>query len=111
MYNVFLTDHAKQNLTKLKKHGKRTLEQLRSVLGELARDPHAMTQEFHAPLQGYRSLHVGRFRAVIKIVEKEVRVYVVGIGWHESGSREDIYQQIHRALLSGAIKFPRPENQ
>src|SRR4051812_10039739 len=100
MFQVLLTDNARQNLVKLKKYGKRTLTQLHEVLAELAVDPYAITQELQAPLQGYRSLHSGRFRAVVKIVDKEVRVYVVGIGWHESGSRDDIYQQIRRALAS-----------
>src|ERR1035437_1000064 len=111
MYKVYLTDHAKQNLVKLKKYGKRTLEQLHRVLAELAGNPYAITHELHAPLQGYRSLHVGRFRSIIKIVDKEVRVYIVGIGWHESGSREAIYQQVHRAILPGAIKLQPPKDE
>jgi len=105
MYEVFVTEHAKKNLAALKKHGKQTLLQIRRVLAELAHDPYGQTSELHAPLHAYRSLHVGRFRAVVQIHEKQVRVYVVAVGWHESGSRDDIYQQLGRAILSGAIKI------
>lgn len=77
--------------------------QIRRVLGDLEGDPYGMTQQLSAPLNGLRSLHVGRFRAIIKIVDKEVLVYVLAVGWHTSGSRQDIYQKVHRALQSGLI--------
>ncbi len=109
MYQVLLTENATRHLAKLKKHGKKTLLQIRGVLRDLQADPYGITQELHAPLQGYRSLHVGRFRAVVRIVDTQVRVYVVGVGWHESGSRDDIYRQVHRALLAGAIKLDLPK--
>src|SRR4051812_18004612 len=106
MYEVVITDYARKHLKKLKKYGQETLLQIRRVLAELEADPIGMTTPLHSPLNEYRSLHSGRFRAVIKIVDKEVRVYVIGVGWHESGSREDIYARIHRAIIAGAISIP-----
>lgn len=106
MYEVVLTEFAAKQLKKMKKHGRETLLQLQRVLGELKSDPYGMTTELHTPLHEYRSLHSGRFRAVVKIRDKEVRVYVVGVGWHESGSRDDVYARITRALISGAISLP-----
>jgi mRNA-degrading endonuclease RelE of RelBE toxin-antitoxin system len=104
MYTVIVTASAKKNLSSLRKFGKETLKQIRRVLGGLEGDPYGMTHPLSAPLNAYRSLHVGRFRAVIKIVDKEVRVYVMAVGWHTSGSRDDIYQQFQRALKMGLIQ-------
>ena len=104
MYRVIVTAHAKENLSLLRKHGKGTLMQIRQVLGDLASDPYGMTQPLSAPLNGLRSLHMGRFRAIIKIVDRDVLVYVVAVGWHTSGSRQDIYQEVHRALKLGLIE-------
>ena len=68
-----------------------------------------MTQALHAPLQAYRSLHCGRFRVIVKIVDHQVKiVYVMAVGWHESGSREDVYQSLQRAIRMGIIKMPPP---
>jgi mRNA-degrading endonuclease RelE of RelBE toxin-antitoxin system len=107
MYEVLLTDHAKKNLAEMKRYGKKTLRQLQAILGELRTDPYGMTQPLHAPLQAYRSLHSGRFRAILKIVDHQVKiVYVMGVGWHESGSREDIYPSLRRALEMGLLKLP-----
>lgn len=108
MYSVFVTDFALKNLQKLKRHGKENLRQIHRLLAELKTDPYGMTQELHAPLQGFRSLHSGRFRAVIRIVDQKLYVYIVGIGWHESGDRDDIYQVVQRALASGVIKLDNP---
>ena len=107
MYEVLLTEHARKNLAELKRYGKKTLRQLHGLLGELRTDPYGMTQPLHAPLQGYRSLHSGRFRAILKIVDHQVKiVYVMGVGWHEGGSRDDIYQSLQRAIETGIIKIP-----
>jgi mRNA-degrading endonuclease RelE of RelBE toxin-antitoxin system len=109
MYEVVITQHAKRNLAELKRHGKAILKQLHGVLENLKSDPYGTTQELHAPLQGYRSLHSGRFRAIVRIVEKKVHVvYVVGVGWHESGSRNDVYAQVERAIRAGVIKLTPP---
>ena len=107
MYEVVLTDLATKNLKKLKKHGRETLLQIQRVLLELEKDPYGMTTELRSPLHEYRSLHVGRFRAVVKIVDRDVVVYILGVGWHESGSRDDIYAKITRAIEAGAILLTR----
>ena len=112
MYEVLLTDHAKKNLAELKRFGKKTLRQLHSLLADLRNDPYGMTQPLHAPLKAYRSLHCGRFRVVIKIVDSQVKiVYVMAIGWHESGSRDDIYQSLQRAIHMGIIKIPAADRE
>ena len=107
MYKVIVTAFAKENLSSLRKHGKDSLMQIRRVLGDLEGDPHGMTQPLSAPLNGYRSLHVGRFRAIIKIVDAQVLVYVMAVGWHKSGSRDDIYQKIHPVLEMGLIQVKK----
>ena len=107
MYEVLLTEHAQKNLAELKRYGKKTLRQLHGLLAGLRTDPHGMTQPLRAPLQAYRSLHSGRFRAIIKIVHAQVKiVYVMGVGWYESGSRDDIYESLRRAVHMGIIKIP-----
>ena len=107
VYRVLLTDHAKRNLRDLKRHGRKSMLQIQAALEELQRDPFGLTQELQSPLAGYRSLHVGRFRAVIRIEQAKVLVYILAVGWHESGSRDDIYQEVLRALRGGALRLPR----
>lgn len=103
LYKVVMTDTAKAMLRDLKRHGKGTIEQLKRVVLGLENNPQGQTTELRAELKGYRSLHVGRFRIIVKIMEKEVLVYVVGVGWHESGDREDVYQLVTSLVKRGRI--------
>jgi addiction module RelE/StbE family toxin len=104
-YRVEMTATAKAMLKDLKRHGKGTLEQLKQVVMGLANNPHGQTTELRAELKGYRSLHVGRFRIIVKIVDEKVTVYVIGIGWHESGDRDDVYQLVASLVKRGRISL------
>jgi mRNA-degrading endonuclease RelE of RelBE toxin-antitoxin system len=108
-YEVVITESAKLMLKDLKRHGKGTLEQLKRVIMGLATNPEGQTTELRAELKGFRSLHVGRFRIIIKIVEHEVKVYVVGVGWHESGDRDDVYQLVSALIKRGRITLSSTE--
>jgi len=103
-YKVIITTTARLMMRDLKKFGKGTIEQVQRIITDLAYDPEGKTQPLRNELAGFRSLHRGRFRIIIKIVNREVCVYVWGVGWHESGARADVYQALARLLT----KEPKP---
>lgn len=104
-YQVEITEPAEEMLRDLRSHGKETLRQLKEVICGLAIDPEEQTEPLRGVLSGYRSLHSGRFRVVVKISTKRVVVYVIGVEFHASGSRRDVYQLIARAIERK--KFPK----
>src|SRR5205085_11814453 len=84
-YQVVITATGERTLKDLlKKRGHQAIEQVRVVIQGLEEDPEQKTQPLTGMLAGFRSLHSGRFRIVIRIVHKQVRVYIVGVGWHAS---------------------------
>src|SRR5438309_8231317 len=101
-YQVFITLTCKKTLKAIKKkRGVEAVQQIQELILDLAVDPEQKTQPLTGMLKGFRSLHSGRFRVVIRISERTVRVYVVGAGWHASGERDDIYQVLSRMIESG----------
>ena len=106
-YTVAITPFAAKGLRKLsKKLGKTLFHQLNEAISGLKENPQGKTQELGGPLAAYRSLHVSRVRVVVKIVDVTVTVYVVAAGWHEADSRDDIYEQLTRALDEGVDLVP-----
>ena len=103
-YEVFITGTAAAHLRRIgKKRGRGALEQLHALIGDLTEDPESKTQALRGALSGFRSLHGGRFHVIIRISGRAVRVYVVAVGWHESGSRDDVYAALERAVRRGGI--------
>jgi mRNA-degrading endonuclease RelE of RelBE toxin-antitoxin system len=103
-YEVFITQTCKKTLKAIKKkRGEEAVRQVQALILDLAINPEQKTQPLTGMLKGFRSLHAGRFRIVIRINDRIVRVYVVGAGWHASGERDDIYQVLSRMLESGEI--------
>jgi len=103
-YAIKITGPAKSGLKRLaKKLGKPLFLQLKAAIDDLKFDPELKTQELGKPLSAFRSLHVGRSRVVVRISDVTVTVFVVAAGWHESGDRDDVYQQVIRAIESGSL--------
>lgn len=103
-YEVRMTASAEKMLKGLqRKRGRQAIETLRSIIMDLADSPLEKTQPLTGALRGLRSLHSGRFRIVVRVVERTVQVFVVGIGWHSSGDRDDIYQVLQRLARSGRL--------
>lgn len=76
---------------------------MQATLADLAIDPLAKTEPLRGRLKGLRSRHVGRFRIVVKVSSRRVVVWVIGLGWHTSGDRDDIYAVLARAIERGII--------
>lgn len=103
-YEVALTSTAIDMLRDIKRtRGKQTYEQLREAILDLAESPVEKTKPLTGLLRAFRSLHLGRFRVVVRVSDAEVRVYVVGVGWHASGDRDDIYQVLQRMASEGRL--------
>ena len=104
-YRVFLSESAKQMLRKIgEKYGKKVYEILRDLIFALEVEPEKKGQPLGGGLRGLYSLHYSRYRVIYKIQRDECVVLIVGAGWHESGSRADIYQVIERMIESGEIR-------
>ena len=111
-YRVLLTDEAKDMLRRLgKKYGKKTYQVLRDLIRGLAVEPEKKGIELRAPLSGFYSLHYSRFRIIYMIEDDVAKVLVVGAGFHESGSRKDVYQVIERLVKSGVIVLPKDKER
>lgn len=102
VYKVRITLRAEKQLKKLaKKLGKPLFGQFRSAIEGLERDPLGQTQVLGGRLRRYRSLHVGRCRAVVRIDNTSVTVYVIASDWHEAGDRNDVYEKLMRQIDEG----------
>lgn len=103
-YQIKIRSRAKQGLKRLRKRlGKSKFQSLRQAIDNLKHDPESQTQELYGALAEFRSLHFGRVRIVIKLSNRLVTVYVVAAGWHTSGDRDDVYQEMLRALERGIV--------
>lgn len=103
-YEVLITETAAASLREIgRTRGRAALKQLRAVIEALAVDPEKQTEPLRGPLKGLRSKHTGRFRVIVRVAQRTVRVYVVYAGWHQSGSRADIYAAVERAVKAGMI--------
>ena len=101
---VKITPRAKRMLKGIaRKHGRAQYNQLDSAILDLSENPEGKTTGLRGSLASFRSLHSGRFRIVVKIVDTSITVHVVGAGWHEFESRDDIYAVMTRLVESGAV--------
>ena len=103
-YRVQLTGRAKKDLRKIgKRKGKSTYEKLRDLINDLEFEPAEKGDALTGPLRGFFSLHYSRYRVIYVVEEGEARVIAVSVGYHESGSRHDIYRIVTRLVEMGAI--------
>ncbi len=103
-YLVRIGREAKEMLRKIgKKFGKKTYEALRDLIFELEFSPEQKGEALTGELHGLHSLHYSRFRVIYRIHNNEALVVVLAAGWHESGSRKDIYRILERLVESGVI--------
>lgn len=107
-YRVVLTRTAIDMLRRIKRQrGRQTYEQLKSVVMELASNPLQRTQPLTGLLRECRSFHSGRFRIVLRVRDAALEVWVVGVGWHTSGDRDDVYRVLERLAASGRLQPPK----
>ncbi len=111
-YRIEIRPAAVKGLERLaKKLGRNHFAKLREAIQELSTDPYGKTQELYGGLSDFRSLHWSRCRVVVKISDTTVCVYVVAAGWHTSGDRDDVYQQVLRALEDGDVGITEPDEE
>lgn len=104
-YTIIITQTCERMLKIIKKQrGRQTLDQLQALILDLRTEPEKKTQALTGMLKGFRSLHAGRFRVVVRVEQQVLRVYVVGAGWHASGERDDVYQILARMVERGTIE-------
>ena len=110
-YRVRLTDEATKMLRSIgRKYGKKTYEILRDLIRDLESEPQKKGFALRGKLAGFWSLHYSRFRVIYRIDDGRIRVVVVGAGYHESGSRRDIYAVLERLSDSGLIDINAPDD-
>lgn len=103
-YEVVLTETASKMLRDIKrKRGRQTYEQVKAAIQDLSQKPVQKTQALTGLLGEFRSMHLGRFRLVVKIAEAKLVVCVVGVGWHTSGDRNDVYRILERMARRGTL--------
>ena len=103
-YRVRLVREASDMLRKIgKKFGKKTYEALRDLIRELERSPEQKGEMLTGELYGLYSLHYSRFRVIYRNHDGAAEVIVLAAGWHESGSRRDIYRILERMVKSGFL--------
>lgn len=103
-FRVRLTASAKDDLRRIgKRYGKKSYETIRDLICDLEFDPDRKGEPLQGRLSGFYSRHYSRFRIIYKIDKGEPVVVVVGTGYHEAGSRTDIYKLIERLVDSGTL--------
>lgn len=103
-FRVRIADQATDMLRQIgKKYGAKTYGILRDLIRELEISPEQRGEPLRGQLKGLWSLHHSRFRVIYYIDHGECVVVVVAAGYHESGSRRDIYKVIKRLVQSGQI--------
>ncbi len=107
-FRVRLTASAKDDLRRLgKRYGRKTYETVRDLIQDLEFEPGQKGEPLRGALRGFYSRHYSRFRIIYRIDGTEFVVLVVGAGYHESGSRNDIYKAIEKMLGSGKLQIRR----
>ncbi len=103
-YAVSITDEAARMLRRLrKKYGAATYDTLRDLILDLKTDPDKKGEPLRDKLAGLWSLHYSRFRIIYRIIDGRAEVIVVAAGFHESASRDDIYEVVERMIVSGRV--------
>ncbi|MEE9296767.1 MAG: type II toxin-antitoxin system RelE/ParE family toxin [Phycisphaerae bacterium] len=103
-YRVVLVDEAKEMLRRIgRRYGKKTYEVIRDLIQDLEYEPEKKGDMLRSPLHGLHSLHYSRFRILYLVENQEARVIVVAAGFHQAGSRDDIYEKVDRWIESGRI--------
>ena len=59
---------------------------------QLAHDPEKQGKPLYGPLRGHRSIHVGRYRLIFRIVRDEVQVFMLYAGLRKEGDKNDVYK-------------------
>ena len=87
-----------------KKYGRKTYGCLRDLIRELEFEPDKKGEALRGQLQGLHALHYSRFRVIYVIDDNGPQVVVVAAGWHEAGSRRDIYQIVSNLVEAGSVE-------
>ena len=85
------------------KYAQKCLELLRQIqqpqrrtilnrIAQLAEDPEKQGKPLLGPLAGHRSIHVGRYRVVYRVIRDEVQVFILAAGLRREGARDDVYE-------------------
>jgi mRNA-degrading endonuclease RelE of RelBE toxin-antitoxin system len=103
-YRVKLADRSIDDLRRIRKrYGGKTYEILRDLIRDMKFEPEKKGERLSGPLRGLFSRHYSRFRIIYQVDSGEFVVLVVGCGFHETGSRKDVYKLIERAIEAGTI--------
>ena len=104
LYRVRIAESAKDDLRRIgRKHGKKTYEIIRELIKGLEFDADKKGEPLQGSLRSLYSLHYSRFRIIYQVDGDVFTVVVVAVGWHESGSRSDVYKLIERAIEDGRL--------
>ena len=108
-FRVKLVDRAIDDLRRIgKRYGKKTYETIRDLVRDLEFEPNKKGEPLRGTLSGLYSRHYSRFRIIYHVDSDELVVLVIACGFHEDGSRKDIYKLIERALESGTLVIKNP---
>ena len=103
-FRVRMTDEAINMLRHIRKrYGNKTYEVLRDLILGLEVTPEQKGEPLRGVLKGLFSLHYSRFRVIYRIRQDRLVVLVLGAGFHESGSRRDIYRVIEGIVKRGLL--------
>ena len=109
-HRVRVTESAKDSLRRIRKrYGAKTYETVRDLIRDLESEPAKKGEPLQGVLRGLYSRHYSRFRIVYHIDKGELIVVVVGAGFHEKGSRKDIYALLERAMRTGRLVIQSKE--
>lgn len=77
-------------------HRRTILERIK----QLEMDPEKQGKPLWGPLRGHRSLHVGRYRVIYRVVRDEVQVFILYVGLRKQGNRDDVYELAKKLVRS-----------
>lgn len=101
-FRVKLTDVAKDDLRRIRrKYGQKTYDTLKDLICDLEFEPTKKGEPLRGVLSGLYSRHYSRFRIVYQVRQEHFEVITISCGFHETGSRSDIYEALTRMIESG----------
>lgn len=70
---------------------------------QLEKKPEQQGKPLRYDLQGFRSIHVIRYRVIYNIDSGKVIIYIVAVGIRKKGDRDDIYELAKKIIKKGFL--------
>ncbi len=100
-YVIRFTDEGLQDVKALPKNVRNHLK--KEILERMGKEPLGCSVELKAPLEKYRSCHIGDYRVVFHLADDIRSVAIAGVGKHSKEASKDVYKKLESLVSQGKL--------